>query len=532
MPKRAHVMETALFPTYGFQPLPGRTSRVLCVLWLLLLRSDYIYPLSTGKLSGGLIRSRGFPSFLRVTPDDASEGESVWRKVSTSSLNEVFLKEEMAKIEGAGTKADMGIEKERQSLLRTGSRSRNASDRSDAVGKPGEASNQSDPSQSFSLPTTAATSAQGVASSTRSPPLPLPFFDLESLGAAGRWVERGGNFILRPLSKPGDEPTAPVGVIHFLGGAFVGAAPHITYRYLLEALADAGFVVVATPYRLDFDYVRVCDMILSKFDAVAVELAAEYGPVPVYGIGHSCGALLQTLITSLFPDAPRAANILISFNNRPAARSIPGLQEVVIPLAQFLDSTDEQSSAVRDGIVSLRSIFDTSIKAYAESQFSPAFVGKELLPLLQQALEIVDQVPPLLTDIARGTREFQPSPTDTREVCRRMYRARRTLLIKFTNDDLDESEEIEKVLREANTIMRMKRPMVEMEVVLKVMTGTHITPLTQNIILDPPPGAPDVLEDVRERFRSNLLLTVNDVRDVVLEFLFGMSGMSTSRIKS
>jgi hypothetical protein len=31
-----------------------------------------------------------------------------------------------------------------------------------------------------------------------------------------------------------------------------------------------------------------------------------------------------------------------------------------------------------------------------------------------------------------------------------MYRARRTLLLKFDNDDLDESVAIEKVLREAN----------------------------------------------------------------------------------
>ena len=31
-----------------------------------------------------------------------------------------------------------------------------------------------------------------------------------------------------------------------------------------------------------------------------------------------------------------------------------------------------------------------------------------------------------------------------------------------------------KVLREANTIMRMKRPMIEMEVTLKNMTGQYI----------------------------------------------------------
>ena len=70
--------------------------------------------------------------------------------------------------------------------------------------------------------------------------------------------------------------TKPYGVIHFLGGAFVGAAPHITYRYLLETLCDQGYLIVATPYRLEMDYIRSCDQILSKFDAVAVDLAAGY----------------------------------------------------------------------------------------------------------------------------------------------------------------------------------------------------------------------------------------------------------------
>ena len=65
-------------------------------------------------------------------------------------------------------------------------------------------------------------------------------------------------------------------------------------------------------------------------------------------------------------------------------------------------------------------------------------------------------------EIASGKTEFEPTPTDTKEVCRRMYRARQTLVIKYNNDNIDESDDIVKVLREANTIMRMKRPMVEM----------------------------------------------------------------------
>ena len=61
--------------------------------------------------------------------------------------------------------------------------------------------------------------------------IPLPFMQVETIGLAGGWTEKLGNFLLKPpLSMK------PVGVIHFLGGAFVGAAPHLTYRYLLDTL--------------------------------------------------------------------------------------------------------------------------------------------------------------------------------------------------------------------------------------------------------------------------------------------------------
>ena len=60
-----------------------------------------------------------------------------------------------------------------------------------------------------------------------------------------------------------------------------------------------------------------------------------------------------------------------------------------------------------------------------------------------------------------------------------MYRARRTLLVQFENDAIDESEELESVIQEAKDIMRLKRPMVKFDIRLEKIMGTHITPLTQ-----------------------------------------------------
>jgi Protein of unknown function (DUF1350) len=189
----------------------------------------------------------------------------------------------------------------------------------------------------------------------------------------------------------------------------------------------------------------------------------------------------------------------------------------------------ERSVSLRTAVGNAREAFDKSIDAFAKAPLVPSFVGSELIPFFRQLIETADQVPPLLKIIAKGQREFEPTPADTKEVCRRMYRARRTLLIKFENDALDESEDIEKVLREANTIMRMKRPMVEMEVDLRVMSGTHITPLTQNIILDTPKSIPflqplikvndAITFPLREEVKNNFLKTVNQVKSEILTFL-------------
>ena len=69
------------------------------------------------------------------------------------------------------------------------------------------------------------------------------------------------NFVFRPPIDKG----APRALIHFLGGALVGRAPHISYRFLCERLAQAGYLVVSTPYDLSFDHLSACDQIISRY---------------------------------------------------------------------------------------------------------------------------------------------------------------------------------------------------------------------------------------------------------------------------
>jgi len=329
----------------------------------------------------------------------------------------------------------------------------------------------------------------------------------------GDWEELHGNFLLRP--KIDDGP--PRALIHFLGGALVGAAPHISYRYMLERLADKGYLVVATPYNLSFDHLTSCDAVIGRFERIAADLARMYGALPVVGIGHSCGALLQLLITSLFPDTPRAANALISFNNKPASEAIPAFEEVIAPFFTYVAARNETrnsgsetisvglqlakysvtgelppdnllSRAVQlmapPGFESLTRDKQVSLPAPLRDAFSTfvapattAVSNAGAAPIVWEFLETLEQIPMLIEEVADGARNFVPPPAQVKAAARRAYRARRTLVMQFTEDPIDESDEIEELLQAAGQVIRMKRPMVQIDVQRRNLPGGHAAPL-------------------------------------------------------
>ena len=124
------------------------------------------------------------------------------------------------------------------------------------------------------------------------------------------WQEILGSFVLIPKS--------PIAVIHFIGGAFIGSAPNFTYRWLLEALAKKGYVVIATPFIITLDHLAISHDLLNRFESILESVNSDiYGGMinlPVYGLGHSMGCKLHLLIGSLSP-IERSGNIFISFNN-------------------------------------------------------------------------------------------------------------------------------------------------------------------------------------------------------------------------
>jgi Protein of unknown function (DUF1350) len=211
------------------------------------------------------------------------------------------------------------------------------------------------------------------------------------------WQPIGPNWVLLPHR--------PVALIHFLGGAFVGAAPQFSYGKLLEAIAAEGYAIIATPFINTLDHKAIAITVLQQFENTLKKLCSRQDLrfLPIYGLGHSMGCKLHLLIGSLF-DVERAGNILMSFNNFDADRAIP--------LAEWLN----------------------------------------------QSVSI----------------QFTPTPAQTYRLVQERYPIRSNLLIRFRNDDLDQTRQIGSILGDR----------FPATVALQRLRGNHLTPLGQDLRWD------------------------------------------------
>jgi Protein of unknown function (DUF1350) len=275
------------------------------------------------------------------------------------------------------------------------------------------------------------------------------------------WQEVYGNWVL--------VPPRPIAIAHFLGGAFVAAAPQVTYRALLEFLASQGFAVIATPFVNTFDHAAIAQRVMRNSNLALdyLETKVIKRRLPIYGIGHSMGCKLHVLIGSLFPQE-RAGNVLISFNNYPAKRSIPMWEQVT----QF-----------SQGASQLASQFASQISSQIPAQFLPQFVAPDL------------------------NVEFTPSPEETNELIATQYQVRRNLLIKFRNDDIDQT-------RSLHTALLERFPEFTSVQILK---GTHTTPLGQDVNWKTTEFSP--LDAIGQFVRQEVYRDLNQLKETLLLWL-------------
>jgi predicted alpha/beta hydrolase len=106
-----------------------------------------------------------------------------------------------------------------------------------------------------------------------------------------QWEEIVGSWVYLPRS--------PRAIIHFLGGAFVATAPQITYKLLLEDLAQQGYGIIATPFFNTFDHYAITDEVYRSFERVLARLPRSISGLPIYGVGHSMGCKVHLLLCSM-----------------------------------------------------------------------------------------------------------------------------------------------------------------------------------------------------------------------------------------
>lgn len=338
------------------------------------------------------------------------------------------------------------------------------------------------------------------------------------------WEElNGGCKFLHPKNK--DDAKA---VVHFLGGAFVSPQPTIAYRYVLEQLVKLGYAVVATPFAVDFDYTKPAGDINDKFTIAHDELVDRgYGSLPLLSMGHSLGALMHVLLACEFPEDyvdKVAGAALISYNNKSVDGAIPGFKEVFVPALGPLEPLTRDPKVV-DSISQLQEVRSTGFNAArivaknvqdrlglkdGESLIPGVKpIALKVLDDLEAAAQLVDQLPDVISSIAQGASEFEPTPAEMREKVASSYTLSSPLVIKFDDDFIDESDALLDILPKAKGVNAK----------FEVLRGSHVTPLAidPNAPSTPMLPIPVVLADGR----SALLADADALVSVLDDYFTG-----------
>ena len=138
-------------------------------------------------------------------------------------------------------------------------------------------------------------------------------------------------------------PSRPIGLVEVIGGSYLSASPHISYKYFLESLAKKDLAIHAWPYLPALDHQAQANEAWRNFRLCRKRLEARVNmSLNTVRIGHSLGCKLHLLA----PDKGRnnRSFIAISFNNFNIERSIPMLKKFSRTLnfkTEFSPSPDE-----------------------------------------------------------------------------------------------------------------------------------------------------------------------------------------------
>ncbi|KAG4141551.1 hypothetical protein ERO13_D06G080900v2 [Gossypium hirsutum] len=286
---------------------------------------------------------------------------------------------------------------------------------------------------------------------------------------SNRFYKRLDSCLIIPPSRN----KKPRAIIKFLGGAFLGAVPEVTYSYLIELLAKEGFLIISVPYNVTFDHEQATKQVYERFNACLDNILAFGYPVanltpadllnlPLFSVGHSNGALLQVLTGSYFSEKIPKANAIISYNNKSATEAVPYFEQLGPLVRQMMPmvETSPMYSMARSASDDAWKMFIDTAGAMIPERDQEAFVS---------FTNFVDQLPSVFGQVTQGISEFKPTPSENRECCKNKYNVQHTLLVKFNFDTIDETDLLEETLKPrvesiAGTLEKVQ------------LSGNHITP--------------------------------------------------------
>jgi hypothetical protein len=278
----------------------------------------------------------------------------------------------------------------------------------------------------------------------------------------------------------------PTAVVHFVGGTFFGSAPKLWYRTFLEGLVrNTQCAVVITPipvtlFKSPLQHVDLSQKLQRAFEhAWATVLQDEYGDlrdIPLCGIGHSLGARLLVVLSTLTQNNPRdllpsyKSFVLISFTNFGASAGIPGVSTLLRQSKNQEQRTQVKGERQRRKMAR-RTRQDWWLdETDNDNDYDTDEEWEELAGDLQELIqEQAARVKTALTPKSKDL-EFFPTPDmlwkavkeDTR------YRVPETLLVQFDDDQVDQSSKLAQILQGTNSS----------DVKFARLRGTHLSPIS------------------------------------------------------
>ncbi|MEM7591975.1 MAG: DUF1350 family protein [Cyanobacteria bacterium P01_A01_bin.83] len=264
----------------------------------------------------------------------------------------------------------------------------------------------------------------------------------------------------------------PKGVVYFIGGAGFGSFPTIFYRYILGRIFEAGYTVVALPFRFTLNHWSVAVGLVEEAKPLREAIAAEakrrnsipggetYEDLDLYcnperfrqgdyfWLGHSLGCKYIALL-ELLGNLERLKQLCQSGNND--------------RVAEFLGACKEDPKEIKLIQDALQRIEEKDLE-YISLENQASILMAPVITGIEGAIPIKS-----LAELIKPYFDARPSKSETECLIRKDNLFHFTSIVKFEDDD---------VQKKAGTIDFLLQTLPQdPPTLLKELPGKHLAPL-------------------------------------------------------